>query len=94
VVFAVFGGSCEIVVVPGVAPSLRSHSGTTPNYYFFTIRSFEFTHRSQKQKTRQKAGFSVFGGSCEIRTHGGLAPSPVFKTGAFNRSAKLPSQQL
>ena len=31
------------------------------------------------------------GGSCEIRTHEGLASSPVFKTGAFNRSAKLPS---
>ena len=30
------------------------------------------------------------GGSCEIRTHGGLSSSPVFKTGAFNRSAKLP----
>ncbi len=31
------------------------------------------------------------GGSGEIRTHGGLASSPVFKTGAFNRSATLPS---
>ena len=30
------------------------------------------------------------GGSCEIRTHEGLASLPVFKTGAFNRSAKLP----
>ena len=30
------------------------------------------------------------GGSCEIRTHGGDKPSPVFKTGALNRSAKLP----
>ena len=30
------------------------------------------------------------GGSCEIRTHGGLASSAVFKTAAFNRSAKLP----
>ena len=31
------------------------------------------------------------GGSGEIRTHGGRKPSPVFKTGAFNRSATLPS---
>jgi hypothetical protein len=30
------------------------------------------------------------GGSGEIRTHEGLTPSPVFKTGAFNRSATLP----
>ena len=30
------------------------------------------------------------GGRTEIRTQGGLAPTPVFKTGAFNRSAILP----
>ena len=30
------------------------------------------------------------GGRGEIRTHGGLSSSPVFKTGAFNRSATLP----
>ncbi len=32
----------------------------------------------------------LFGGSGEIRTHGGLSSSPVFKTGAFNHSATLP----
>lgn len=31
-----------------------------------------------------------FGGSGEIRTHGGLAPTTVFKTVALNRSATLP----
>ena len=30
------------------------------------------------------------GGRGEIRTHGWLAPSPVFKTGALNHSATLP----
>ena len=30
------------------------------------------------------------GGRCGIRTHEELAPLPVFKTGAFNRSANLP----
>ena len=30
------------------------------------------------------------GGGCEIRTHEGLATLPVFKTGAFNRSANPP----
>ena len=30
------------------------------------------------------------GGGSEIRTHGGRKPSPVFKTGAFNRSAIPP----
>jgi NADPH2:quinone reductase len=32
----------------------------------------------------------LIGGSGEIRTHGGREPSPVFKTGALNRSATLP----
>lgn len=31
------------------------------------------------------------GGRGGIRTHGRLAPSPVFKTGALNRSATLPA---
>ena len=30
------------------------------------------------------------GGSGEIRTHGGVAPSAVFKTAALNHSATLP----
>src|SRR6218665_760375 len=30
------------------------------------------------------------GGSCEIRTHGGVAPTRVFKTPALNHSATLP----
>ena len=30
------------------------------------------------------------GGWGEIRTHGGLAPTPVFKTGALNHSATHP----
>jgi hypothetical protein len=32
------------------------------------------------------------GGGGEIRTHEGLTPSPVFKTGAFNRSATPPTE--
>jgi hypothetical protein len=44
----------------------------------------------QTLKRKQKKPNQGLGGSCEIRTHGGLAPSPVFKTGAFNHSAKLP----
>ena len=32
----------------------------------------------------------MYGGKGEIRTHERLAPLPVFKTGAFNRSATLP----
>ena len=35
----------------------------------------------------------VDGGEGGIRTHEGLAPLPVFKTGAFNRSATSPLQK-
>jgi hypothetical protein len=35
----------------------------------------------------------VTGGRRGIRTHGGIAPSPVFKTGALNHSASLPEHQ-
>src|SRR3984957_8418871 len=34
-----------------------------------------------------------FGGRGGIRTHGTLAGTPVFKTGALNHSATLPAQQ-
>src|SRR5689334_22322189 len=34
------------------------------------------------------------GGRGEIRTHGGLAPTPVFKTGALNHSATRPSWRM
>ena len=34
--------------------------------------------------------FDLNGGEGGIRTHEGLAPLPVFKTGAFNRSATSP----
>src|SRR6202795_2956684 len=40
------------------------------------------------QCLRQKVG-----GRGGIRTHGTLAGTPVFKTGALNRSATLPSQR-
>ena len=33
----------------------------------------------------------TIGGEGEIRTHGGLAPSTVFKTAALNRSATSPT---
>ncbi len=45
-------------------------------------------HCCLKRKTPIfRLGFLEFGGSGEIRTHGGLTPSSVFKTGALNRSA-------
>jgi hypothetical protein len=37
-----------------------------------------------------QAGAGIFGGRGGIRTHGALAGTPVFKTGALNHSATLP----
>ena len=36
----------------------------------------------------------LFGGRGGIRTHGTLAGTPVFKTGALNHSATLPSNEI
>ena len=47
-------------------------------------------NQSEKKTLDDQGSFSIFGGSGEIRTHGGLTPSSVFKTGALNRSATLP----
>ena len=46
---------------------------------------------SQNNKTPTLiGGCFVIGGEGEIRTHGGVAPSTVFKTAALNRSATSP----
>ena len=41
-------------------------------------------------RTRANAGEWVSGGRSEIRTHGWVAPTAVFKTAALNHSAILP----
>ena len=43
-----------------------------------------------KKETARKSGRFLIGGGGEIRTHEGLSSLPVFKTGAFNRSATPP----
>jgi len=64
---------------------------------------FEDSRESGKAKSPLLAGLAcqiasvgqqlrLVGGRGEIRTHGGLAPTTVFKTVALNRSATLPSQ--
>ena len=42
------------------------------------------------KKARARRAFFIDGGGGGIRTHEGLSPLPVFKTGAFNRSATPP----
>src|SRR4051812_41384125 len=48
--------------------------------------------RSKESEAHQSVGSetSRLGGRGGIRTHGGLAPTAVFKTAALNRSATLP----
>ena len=53
----------------------------TEFYYFFTILT-----------PNSSGGRMVIGGGGEIRTLGGLSPSLVFKTSAFNRSATPPRE--
>jgi hypothetical protein len=43
-------------------------------------------------KRHSKTFYIKTGGRGEIRTHGGLAPTTVFKTVALNRSATLPAK--
>ena len=46
----------------------------------------------QIRKTPHEGALCVSGGGSGIRTHGGIATTPVFKTGALNRSAISPLQ--
>ena len=50
------------------------------------------SNQPQKQINRKiiVLTFHNYGGQSEIRTHEGVTPLPVFKTGAFNRSAICP----
>jgi hypothetical protein len=47
-----------------------------------------------RPRTHSGEGAFGVGGRGEIRTHERLAPLPVFKTGALNRSATLPMPEL
>ena len=52
------------------------------------------TPRQGEKKARQWHAFESSGGSGEIRTHGRLAPSAVFKTAGLNHSPTLPSPEI
>ena len=56
----------------------------------------EFRKKTVEIKKPLISGFFYCsgGGRGEIRTHGGLAPTTVFKTVALNRSATLPYNRI
>jgi hypothetical protein len=61
------------------------------------LRGQQFAGFSDKNVIAMRLGMSLsasFGGRGGIRTHGTLAGTPVFKTGALNHSATLPSLEL
>ncbi len=61
----------------------------------FVEQGPDYLHNTaKKEKTNLSVGLFFFGGESGIRTHGTLTSSPVFKTGAFNRSAISPSTNL
>ncbi len=71
----------------------NSHHANLPALVKTAQRQEKNSPKTKNPKQLNCSGYSC-GGSCEIRTHGGRKTSPVFKTGAFNRSAKLPLVEL
>jgi hypothetical protein len=47
----------------------------------------------RKRMVLDEAMLDASGGRCEIRTHGAVAGTPVFKTGALDHSANLPDSR-
>lgn len=49
---------------------------------------------TNKKAPRRALNYSILGGGPGIRTLGGLSPSSVFKTDAFDRSANPPTRRV
>lgn len=66
--------------------TLIKRASITPMNTLFCLFPFYFW----LEKTAQKDGFSIMAEAERFELSVGYEPTPVFKTGAFNRSAKLP----
>ena len=53
--------------------------------------TLENNEKFRRQSGHEKLSARASGGGGGIRTHGGLSPTSVFKTGALNRSATPPT---
>jgi hypothetical protein len=54
------------------------------------VRAPSAVFARRKRMVLDEAMLDASGGRCEIRTHGAVAGTPVFKTGALDHSANLP----
>ncbi len=81
----------DIQMTQVTVPVTKNVTGTVPtttlNLTMWRIQKFK-PLRSWMSSTRVRIGTSCGGG--EIRTLGGLTPTTVFKTAAFDRSATPP----
>src|SRR5689334_21525921 len=74
-----------------VKQTCRTASSTTLSLRFrFVLSAGGLAGGLAEENENNKKKTKPFGGRGEIRTHERLAPLPVFKTGALNRSATLP----
>ena len=55
-----------------------------------TFRAFSLHPEYMEKASFFKRTLLIIGGWGEIRTHGGVTPTPVFKTGALNHSTTHP----
>jgi hypothetical protein len=72
-----------------VMPISKFFIRTALRWLFLDLNSY-FASVEQNEDPRLSGKSRINGGKGGIRTHGGLAPTPVFKTGAINRSATFP----
>src|ERR1700687_1687513 len=69
--------------------SYRRLSMAVVGRYWLSLRAIIKGELVDARKVRDVTE-SETGGRCEIRTHGAVAGTPVFKTGALDHSANLP----
>jgi hypothetical protein len=70
-------------------------SGTTIQHDFSTLGEMSMNSATQNKRGRQvTTTSSLRGGEGGIRTPGRVAPTPVFKTGAIDRSATSPDAPI
>jgi hypothetical protein len=82
-------GSMALSGVADALPATKRSKHAAAPANVGKVQSFMNTSTASTRCGNRKSS----GGEGEIRTHGRIAPTPVFKTGAFNRSATSPQRK-